>query len=249
MDRDRKLALDELSWSDVAGHLASDPRIIMPVGALEQHGPHLPLGTNVLIARRVALDLSLEFGIMRAPTFSYGVNVPAERVFAGTASLSPKVLHRALNELLESWEGHGVTEFVLITAHRHEPHQAALAALSTERARVRVVQVWDVPINDLLDAQQVPLHGGEAETSVMLYLYPDLVHMERARDFDVAPSVFRRYLRGALSVPPEGSAGSLGRPTAASPEKGELIYERLVGAIRTGVFTRRAAATKETDTL
>ena len=44
-----------------------------------------------------------------------------------------------------------------------------------------------------------------------------------ARDFDVAPSVFRRYLRGALSVPPEGSAGSLGRPTAASAEKGQRI--------------------------
>lgn len=247
MDREPKLALDELSWSDVAGHLANDPRMIMPVGALEQHGPHLPLGTNVLIARRVALDLSLEFSILRAPTFSYGVNVPAERVFAGTASLSPKVLHRALNELLESWEGHGVTEFVLITAHRHEPHQAALAALTTARARVRVVQVWDVPIHDLLEAQKVPLHGGEAETSVMLYLYPELVHMERARDFDVEPAVFRRYLRGALSVPPEGSAGSLGRPTAADAGKGERIYNRMIAAIRNGVFIREEVP--QTDTL
>lgn len=247
MEREQKLALDELSWSEVAGHLANDPRMIMPVGALEQHGPHLPLGTNVLIARRVALDLSLEFDILRAPTFSYGVNVPAERAFAGTASLSPKVLHRALNELLESWEGHGVTEFVLITAHRHEPHQAALAALTTERARVRVVQVWDVPLHDLLDAQRLVLHGGEAETSVMLHLYPDLVSMERARDFDVSPAVFRRYLRGAMSVPPEGSSGSLGRPTAAEASKGERIYARMLDAIRTGIFTRPVPA--ETDTL
>ena len=247
MERERKLALDELSWSEVAGHLANDPRMIMPVGALEQHGPHLPLGTNVLIARRIALDLSREFDILRAPTFSYGVNVLAERAFAGTASLSPKVLHRALNELLESWEGHGVTEFVLITAHRHEPHQAALAALTTTRARVRVVQVWDVPIHDLLDTQKLPLHGGEAETSVMLYLYPDLVCMERARDFDVSSADFRRYLRGAMAVPPPGSAGSLGRPTAADPEKGAAIYARMIQAIRSGVFIRPVPA--ETDTL
>ena len=247
MEREHKLALDELSWSEVAGHLANDPRLIMPVGALEQHGPHLPLGTNVLIARRIALDLSLEFDILRAPTFGYGVNVAAERAFAGTASLSPKVLHRALNELLESWEGHGISEFVLITAHRHEPHQAALAALTTASARVRVVQVWDVPIHDLLGEQRVPLHGGEAETSVMLYLYPDLVNMERARDFDVTPAVFRRYLRGAMSVPPEGSAGSLGRPTAANPAKGKLIYERILDTIRAGVFTRPVPS--ETDTL
>lgn len=247
MNQERKLALDELSWSEVAGHLASDPRMIMPVGALEQHGPHLPLGTNVLIARRIALDLSTEFDILRAPTFSYGVNVPAERVFAGTASLSPKVLHRALNELLESWEGHGVTEFVLITAHRHEPHQSALAALTTERARVRVVQVWDVPIHDLLGVQQVALHGGEAETSVMLHLYPELVRMERARDFDVSPADFKRYLRGAMSTPPPGSAGSLGRPTAADAAKGERIYERILGVIRNGVFVREEHP--ETDTL
>ena len=247
MESEPKLALDELSRSEVAGHLASDTRMIMPVGALEQHGPHLPLGTNVLIARRVALDLSLEFDILRAPTFSYGVNVQSDRAFAGTASLTSKVLHRALNELLESWEAHGVTEFILITAHRHEPHQAALAALSTARARVRVVQIWDVPIHDLLDVQTVPLHGGEAETSVMLHLYPELVHMERARDFDVPPAVFRRYLRGAMSVPPEGSAGSIGHPTAASAEKGARLYARLLAAIRNGVFMRQRQA--ETDTI
>ena len=247
MKRDRKLALDELSWSEVAGHVAIDPRMIMPVGALEQHGPHLPLGTNVLIARRVALDISEEFDILRAPTFSYGVNVEAEHAFAGTASLSSKVLHRALNELLESWERHGVEEFVLITAHRHEPHQAALAALATERARVRVIQVWDVPIHDLLDAQKVPLHGGEAETSVMLHLYPELVSMERARDFDVTPAVFRRYLRGAMSRPPEGSAGSIGHPSAASAEKGAVIYRRIISAIRNGVFIRERKP--ETDTI
>ena len=247
MKRERKLALDELSWSEVAGHVAIDPRMIMPVGALEQHGPHLPLGTNVLIARRVALDISEEFDILRAPTFSYGVNVEAEHAFAGTASLSSKVLHRALNELLESWERHGVEEFVLITAHRHEPHQAALAALATERARVRVIQVWDVPIHDLLDAQKVPLHGGEAETSVMLHLYPELVSMERARDFDVTPAVFRRYLRGAMSRPPEGSAGSIGHPSAASAEKGAVIYRRIISAIRNGVFIRERKP--ETDTI
>jgi len=247
MERERLLALDELSWSEVAGHLANDPRMIMPVGALEQHGPHLPLGTNVLIARRVALDLSREFELLRAPTFSYGVNVQSDREFAGTASLTSKVLHRALNELLESWETHGVAEFVLITAHRHEPHLAALLALATQKARVRVVQVWDVPIHDLLEVQKVALHGGEAETSVMLHLYPDLVYMDRARDFDVPPSVFRRYLRGSMSVPPEGSAGSIGHPTAASAEKGKLIYERILAAIRTGVFLRKRGP--ETDTI
>src|SRR5687768_15543356 len=140
------LALDELSWTDAAAHFARDPRLIIPVGALEQHGPHLPLGSNVLIARRFAVDLSLEFGVLRAPTMYYGVNVRTERDYAGTATLRQKTLHRVMNELLSAWELDGVREFIIVTAHRHEPHLDALATLITDEARVRVVSLWDVEI-------------------------------------------------------------------------------------------------------
>lgn len=228
--------LDELSWIDVAAHLARDSRLILPVGALEQHGPHLPLGSNVLIARRLALDLSREFDVLRAPTVHYGVNVEGERAFAGTASLAKKTLHRALNELLASWEGQGVTEFILITAHRHEPHLDALASLITALARVRVVEIWDADISDLLDRQASILHGCEAETSVMLFLYPELVRMDRARDFALEPTAFERYIRGGLPVPPAGGAGSVGFPTAATAEKGEKIYRRILDAIARAVL-------------
>jgi len=238
-DSEQRLALDELSWIDVAAHLARDPRLIIPVGALEQHGPHLPLGTNVLIARQIALELSLEFQILRAPTVHFGVNVRTDRAFAGTASLTQKTLHRSLNELLDSWEGHGVREFLLITAHRHEPHMDALATLITRRARVRVIQIWDVGVSDLLERQEAVFHAGEAETSVMLYLYPALVRMDRARDFDLPREEFRRYMRGKLPAPPAGSAGVVGFPTAATAEKGEAIYKRILDAIRRAVFTRR----------
>ncbi|HEX9106761.1 MAG TPA: creatininase family protein [Longimicrobiales bacterium] len=238
-DSEQRLALDELSWIDVAAHLARDPRLIIPVGALEQHGPHLPLGTNVLIARQIALDLSVEFRILRAPTVHFGVNVKTDRAFAGTASLTQKTLHRSLNELLDAWEGHGVREFILITAHRHEPHMDALATLITRRARVRVIQIWDVDVSDLLERQEAVFHAGEAETSVMLYLYPALVRMDRARDFDLPRDEFRRYMHGRLPAPPAGSAGVVGFPTAATAEKGKAIYQRVLDAIRRAVFTRR----------
>lgn len=243
---DLAFALDELSWIDVAAHLARDPRIILPVGALEQHGPHLPLGANVLIARQLAVALSQEFGVLRAPTFHYGVNVETERAYAGTAALSKKTLHRALNELIAAWEGHGVSEFVLITAHRHEPHLEALATLLSHRARLRVVEIWDVDIASILETQSGPLHAGEAETSVLLYLYPELVRMDRARDFELPPETFHRYIRGGLPVPPPGGAGAVGHPTAATAEKGERIYRRILDAIRNAVFL---APAEESDTL
>ncbi|MGH7483559.1 MAG: creatininase family protein [Longimicrobiales bacterium] len=239
--------LDELSWIDVAAHIARDSRLIIPVGALEQHGAHLPLGSNVLIARRLALDLSNEFGVLRAPTFHYGVNVPTERAFAGTASLEKKVLHRALNRLLACWEEHGFDEFILITAHRHEPHLEALAGLITSRARVRVVETWDVPIAELLERQPGPQHACEAETSVMLHLHPELVRMDRARDLEVSEDAFRRYIHGGMPTPPKGGAGAVGFPSAATAEKGARLYARILDSIRRSVFL--ADAGLDTDTL
>ncbi|HEY8470583.1 MAG TPA: creatininase family protein [Longimicrobiales bacterium] len=241
------LALHELSWIDVAAHLARDSRLIVPVGALEQHGAHLPLGSNLLITERLARDLSEEFQVLLAPTFAFGVAVRSDRAFAGTASVEKKTLHRCMNELLSGWEHQGVSEFIIVTAHRHEPHLDSLATLVTRRARVRVVEVWDVDISDLLEAQSGPLHADEAETSVMLYLYPRLVRMDRARDFEPPAEVAERYVRGRLPAHPAGGAGSVGRPTAATAEKGRLIYHRILDAIRRAVFL--APRDLESDTL
>lgn len=241
------VGLDELSWIDVAAHIARDPRMIVPVGALEQHGPHLPLGSNVLIARRIAVDLSQEFNVLRAPTIYYGVNVKGAQNYAGTATLRQKTLHRSLNELLATWEAHGITEFIAITAHRHEPHLDALATLITRKARVRVISVWDVDITDILETQPGPLHADEAETSLMLFLYPEVVKMDRARDFDLTPKEFKRYMKGQLVVPPAGGAGVVGNPTAATAQKGESIYKRMLHVIGDAVFV--APKDAESDTI
>lgn len=242
-----RVGLDELSWVDVAAHLARDPRLIVPVGALEQHGPHLPLGSNVLIARRIAVDLSREFNVLRAPTIYYGVNVRGAAEYAGTSTLRQKTLHRSLNELLGAWEKHGLSEFVVITAHRHEPHLDALATLLTRTARVRVVSVWDVDVSDLLEFQPGPFHACEAETSLMLYLYPEVVRMERARDFELTDQLFRKYMKGKLPAAPAGGSGIMGHPTAATVEKGEAIYKRMLHIIGDNVFL--APTDVESDTI
>src|SRR5206468_4341499 len=67
--------LKELRPAQVADILANDPRLIVPVGTCEQHGPHMPLGCDTIIVEHLADDFSSEFGILRAPTLEYGVNV------------------------------------------------------------------------------------------------------------------------------------------------------------------------------
>jgi len=227
--------LKEMNPAQVATVIAADPRLIIPVGTCEQHGPHLPMGCATIIAERLAYDLSATTGVICAPSVEYGVNFAAERDFAGNASMRKKTLHRMLNDLLASWEESGFREFILISAHDHDPHQEAMETVITKVARVRVVDIHAVNIHDLLEGQPEHMHGGEVDTSLMLYLAPELVHMDRAQDYMIARRKLRRYRRGNLKVPAT-SAGSIGRPTLASAEKGRAIYERVRQRVGERIF-------------
>jgi creatinine amidohydrolase len=227
--------LKRMRPAEIASLVERDPRIIVPVGTCEQHGPHMPLGCDTLIIERFADDLSAEFGVLLAPTIEYGVNVVTERGFAGNAFMRKKTLHRMLNDLLDSWESTGIREFILLTAHEHDPHLEALSTVVTSGARVRVVDVFGVDFSDLLEGQTEPMHGDEVDTSLMLFIAPELVDMQLAQDYMMSREELRRYRRGWLRVTRE-SPGSIGRATLASAEKGRAIYERILGRIRDRVF-------------
>ena len=220
----------------MVSYLERDRRLILPVGACDQHGPHLPVGATTLIAEALSDDLSREFQVLRAPTFHYGVNVPSERDYAGTASLRSKTLHRALNELVASWEAHGFTEIVMITASEHDPQIEAMATVFAERARVRVLEALAVDLSQYLSDPGGPQHGGETVTSLLLHIRPEVVEMEAAQDFVMDPERFRRYVRGQLSMLPVGCPGSIGRPTLATAETGRRVYEHILDRIRQKVF-------------
>jgi creatinine amidohydrolase len=123
----------------------------------------------------------------------------------------------------------------LLTAHEHDPHLEALSTVITRGARVRVVDILGVNFSDLLEGQTEPMHGDEVDTSLMLYLAPQLVNMELAQDYMMSREELRRYRRGWLRVP-KGSPGSIGRPRLASAEKGRAIYQRIRSRIQERVF-------------
>ena len=228
--------IKQMRPDDVRAAIESDPRLIIPVGTCEQHGRHLPLGADTFIVEHLADDLSAEFGVCVAPTLEYGVNVATERGFPGNASLRKKTLHRMLNDLLNTWEMTGVLEFILLTAHEHDPHQEALATVITTKARVRVVDVFAIDFRELLEGQSEPMHGDEVDTSLMLYLAPNLVRMDLAEDYMMSRDELRRYRRGWLKVPESSRSGSIGRPTLATAAKGAAIYAHIREKIRAKVF-------------
>lgn len=229
--RDRSWSLDSLPWPDVGRILARDPRLILPVGALVQHGPHLPLGANTLIVERVAGEVSRRTGVLLAPSWSYGVWNPGKESYAGSTGIERKTLHRALNELLAKWEDHGIQEFLLLTAYQRELHIDALLMAMTSSATTTVVNLFSIDAGDILEASPLAEHGGELETSLMLYLAPDLVRWDQAADVNADPRLYRRYAQGTVPTPPPGSRGTLGFPTRASLEKGKAVFIRYVESL------------------
>jgi creatinine amidohydrolase len=169
------------SACDVGRALERDPRLLVPVGTCEQHGPHLPLGCDTLIVERLADDLSAAFQILRAPTVEYGVNTLTRRPRPGDAAVRRKTLHRWMNDLLGSWELAGVDAFIILTAHGYDPHQEALSTLRTRRARVLTVDVFALDFADQIEDSD-SLEGSELDTSLLLYLAPDLVQMGEAEE-------------------------------------------------------------------
>lgn len=224
--------LAHLPWPEVEERLEADPRLLLAVGSLEQHGPHLPLGTNILIADRVVRETSRFTGVLRAPTLPYGVGAPTKKIFPGAASLQRKTLHRTLNEILAAWEDAGLRELVIVTANHYEPHLDALLMALTSESVTTVIDLRSIPTSDILEGDPISEHGGELETSLLLHLAPGMVRREEIADFVPDARTFRKYVRGRRPTPPPESDGVVGRPTLASREKGERLFGRYVEVIR-----------------
>jgi len=226
--------------------LRARPRLIFPVGALEQHGPHLPFGTNIIIVQSIADEVARRTGLLHAPVFSYGVTVGGGP-FEGRSGLRRKTFHRAVNELLGRWDDDGVEEFVIITAHRFEPHLEALLLTPAVSATNTVYDLYQIDVSDITESDPEFEHAGELETSLMLHLRPELVRMTEAHDFRPQGGALRKYTRRRTPTPPLESRGVLGCPSLATAKKGERIFERWVEAISAAVAGGASAGSDSTN--
>lgn len=171
----RPLRLDQFTPAEAREKLRAAGRLLIPAGTLEFRAAHLPLGCDSIVLERLADDLSARNAIPRAPMIPVGVHGRREPLAPGVAALSRKTLHRVMNELIASWEeGAGVEESIILTAHAAEAH---IEALSTIRAlgTVRVVDILAFDFSGQLEMAGAPVHGGELDTSLVLYLAPELV--------------------------------------------------------------------------
>lgn len=215
----RTTALADRTWPQVArGGL-----VVVPVGSLEQHGPHLPFDTDTVIATAVARAVSEECAGILAPALTFGSS-GEHQSFPGTVSIGTEVLRLTVVELVRSvrtWadrvvlvNGHGGNLTALAAAARQlreEGHDVAWAACSTET---------------------VDLHAGRTETSLMLHLDPARVLTERAEAGDRRPieEILPALVAGGVgAVSPNGV---LGDPTGANAAEGLEVLTAMVGEVR-----------------
>ncbi len=208
------------------------PLLLVPVGSCEQHGAHLPLSTDTIVAEylssRVAEQLNSRIdGVKVAP--SIGIAASGEHAgFPGTLSIGNEALTRMLIELGRSadWSG-GI---VFVNGHGGNA-QAVSLATSALQAESRRVAMWSPRIDG--DA-----HAGFVETSMMLAIAPRLVDMSRAEPGNTTPLselIGEIRISGVKGVSPNGV---LGDPLAASPEEGQRLLAVLIDDLRKFVQAR-----------
>jgi len=208
------------------------PMVVVPIGSLEQHGPHLPLDTDTAIAEAVAAGLVSALGssCWLAPAIAFG-NSGEHQHFAGTVSIGGPVLRLVVVELVRSlrtWCG----TVVLVNGHggNLETLHAAVGQLRSEGHDVVLVPCAPAGSD---------LHAGRTETSLMLHLRPESVRLGVAESGntgslrDLLP-VMR--LRGVAGV---SANGVLGDPSGASAAEGERLLAELVDAARAHLASAR----------
>jgi creatinine amidohydrolase len=233
------MRLGTMTWEEVASYLERRDALIVPVGTCEQHGRHLPLSTDAIITEAYADALAAETGVPSAPLLAYGVNLPCDRFMAGTAGLSHDALRSSLRGLLRDWVRQGFRTFFIVTAHgcamngfgfSHQEaiKEAALPLLTEGGCRAFVLFPYWTDVSDLLERQDGVEHAGEVETSLLLYLRPELVRQDLADGGAVeGPETrYEAYPEGVEQAPTPGRSGAEGHPEAGDAEKGRRIFER-----------------------
>ena len=234
----------DLTTQDFAGLDAERIVAILPVGAVEQHGPHLP----------VRVDAAINAGIMARAVELMPPDCPAlvlpmmpvgksdeHLAFPGTLTLSHETLGRVWYELGECVHRAGIRKILFLNSHGGQPQLLEIVCrdLRVKLGMFAVTAMWSklIDMNVLYGAEENRhgIHGGQSETSVMLHLHPDLVEMDRAENF-VPLSV--QIERESEILRPEGGArfgwqaqdlhpkGACGDATKATAELGKITVDR-----------------------
>ncbi|MFL6473390.1 MAG: creatininase family protein [Nitrososphaera sp.] len=207
-------------------------RAIIPVGSLEQHGAHLPVSTDSLIAEYIARVLAEKIGGLVLPVISYGVSFEHKPMF--NISLHNSTLSLVLRDVCTSLLENSMRQIIILNGHHG--NTGALQYISQEiERRIPANTTTHVGIHTLHYWQMMAAefdHAGEVETSLVLAIAPELVHMKRAmpnsKSLSKSRAAYSSLTNAPGSFPKITGNGVWGDPTKASASKGERLIKEIV---------------------
>lgn len=243
----------ELSWPEFAAKVKQGATVLLPLGATEQHGPHMAMSVDVVLPTAVAERVARNIGGLVAPTIPYGYKSQPRsgggEAFPGTTSLDSNTFSLVVRDIVRSLGHDGVRRLVVVNGHFENSWPAVegvdLGLRELRRDGIADMQVmrleyWDFVRRSTLDRlfpEGFPgtelEHASLLETSLMLLLRPDLVDMGQVPDD--GPAKFPTYDRHPVPKGFVPASGVLARAERASADKGQLLIDDHVELITKAV--------------
>jgi creatinine amidohydrolase len=238
------------TWLEIRDAAANGTGVILPVGATEQHGPHLPLATDYLCATAVGLAVASDANMLVAPPVTYGC--PSRPLsgggqgFVGTTSLTPATFMAVIRDVLGELLRHGFRRFAILNWHYENGnflYESVRAAIG-EREDVKAL-VFETCLKELSD-QTIGVvfsggymgraieHAATYETSIMMHIHPELVRFDLLAD-DAAE---RRPWYDIVPTPSDivPDSGVLWKVEGATADKGRLLWDEVIPPVRAALL-------------
>ena len=239
----------EKSWPEIKEYIDKNALIIMPFGTVEEHGHHLPVNSDHVIAESIAKDVAEavkdKYPVLVMPGFWAGYSVKKMTKWPGVIRIRSEILTELWYDAMASLTEMGFKKILCINGHGQNPEMIKLAArriLDNYDVNVVTSNVWSMAAETMKKVRKSPiggsLHGGEFETSLMLH-YTDLVDMSKTTDVDTIRYRSEFYPGDAFGSASGGAflstwcvqeskTGLYGDPTLATKETGRLVAEGTV---------------------
>jgi creatinine amidohydrolase len=231
-------------WSTSSEIIKAHPEIaVVGIGAIEQHGRHLPIGTDWMIISDLSRRVANEFAAWLLPAIPISMS-ECHGSIPGTVWLKPATLSAVLQDIASSLHAQGICKLLVLNGHGGNfILESTIQSINNKFPDMLVVMppdVWPAPENDapIFETPGTDLHAGEIETSIQLFLNPALVKAERV---DFVPPVGREFLDYARMdlISPDGVWGN---PSKGDAGKGERAIQAQVKAIKE--FAQQAFGSK-----